>query len=157
MKPTRDRGHGLLDGEAPAREVRSARDELRRAPDAFLDLDFLEQTLAAARRDPPPLPEGFEARVMARIAAGPPPRRSRLGWLVTPRFRGELSLAALLALLAVVALLVGLGVYVGFRAGLAAGAETSSLREASPRATPEASEASRDEGRRARARSSRSP
>jgi hypothetical protein len=129
VKPINDRVHALLDGELPSSEARSLRDELRRSPDACLDLDFLEQALVAARRNPPPLPEGFEARVMARIAAAPPPRRSRLGWLTTPRFRSELSWATVLLLVAAVALLIGLALWAGFRAGLAAGAKSSSSRE----------------------------
>jgi anti-sigma factor RsiW len=119
MKPVDERVHELLDGELPPAEAQALRAELLGSPASRRDLVTIE-TAAGAMRAQPPLPEGFERRTMARIAARKAPRRGWLSALLAPRFHGEMSLATAGAFAVAAIALVGAAVFCGYRAGTTA-------------------------------------
>lgn len=92
----------LLDGELDPDEARALLEALppaeRREAEALLRI-----SAAAVGLERPAPSEGFAARAMARVRVRPPPRRSVLTWLRSPRLTplGALAGAAAAALLAV--------------------------------------------------------
>lgn len=136
MRQLDDRIQRLLDGELPADEERALRQELAKDPAAARDLEQVEVGLSAlAERRPLPLPEGFKARVMARVAARPGPRTTP-GIAVAMRdlLRG-LSWPRAAAMAAVLVLVGGTAALLGYRAGSRSQGAVPSVSTDAPRPT----------------------
>jgi anti-sigma factor RsiW len=123
--------HALLDGELDQLEAGKLREGLRRDEAARKELQQLEGIIAASRRAAPAPSADFERRVMARIAARPPPRPGFWSRLRAARPGLETSWAGLAA---AALLFAGVGGWLGFQAGLgAAGRDRVAAAPARPR------------------------